>query len=143
MGSVLTMSVIILVVLGLNEGATGWQAILAEIEKQLVQLILVTVIGGIVGFLFKFYLSAKADLDRQREVEKMRHQGMIEFQSEQIRRLIEVTNRLRRAPALIEAHCSAKPTVNKCEVRLMRVWNCTGFNTKLICLDLLDLMTRM
>ena len=107
-GSVLTMSVIILVVLGLNEGATGWQAILAEIEKQLVQLILVTVIGGIVGFLFKFYLSAKADLDRQREVEKMRHQGMIEFQSEQICRLIEVTNRLRRAPALIEAHRSAK-----------------------------------
>jgi len=72
-GSVLTMSVIILVVLGLNEGATGRQAILAEIEKQLVQLILITVIGGIVGFLFKFYLSAKADLDRQREVEKMRH----------------------------------------------------------------------
>ena len=90
------------------EDAAGRVLFLRELEKGLIQLALVVIIGGIVGFLFNRYQAGQERLAKERERQRESHSAMVEFQTDKIRRLVEVSNKLRLAPALIEAHRSAK-----------------------------------
>src|SRR5262245_8714159 len=90
------------------EDADGRALFFRELEKGLIQLALVVIAGAIIKFIFDRYQADQDRLAKERERQRQAHAAMVEFQTDKIRRLVEVSNKLRLAPALIEAHRSAK-----------------------------------
>jgi hypothetical protein len=79
-----------------------------EIGKGLISIITVAVIGSVVKLLVDDHQRRLRDLTEARVRAQEREQRLQEFRSDKVRRLVGVTNILRRAPTLIDAHRSAK-----------------------------------
>jgi hypothetical protein len=90
------------------QDATGQNAIRIEIAKGLIQFITIGLIGAVIKFLFDSYQEDQRRLAESRERVRQRQASLNDFRSDKIRRLVQVTNALRRAPILIDAHRSAK-----------------------------------
>lgn len=79
-----------------------------ELDKSVLQLGLISVGGGIVGFLLQRYNADKDWYLKNQDATKQAHAATLGVQSDLIGRLVDVANTVRRAPSLIEAHRSAK-----------------------------------
>lgn len=114
------LALVILYVWVLGEDAERQRQLVTEIGKGLIQVIAIGVIGG---GLIKFLLddhqrSQKEASDEQIRIqqrqeqlddrEQQRQEQLQAFRTDKIRRLVQVTNTLRRAPILIDAHRTAK-----------------------------------
>lgn len=101
----------------LDETARGQFAV--ESAKALLQVVTVAILGGLVKLLIddQQRLQREANDERQRELREATdtrvraeaNEARLEsFRTDKVRRLVGVTNVLRRAPVLIEAHRSAR-----------------------------------
>ena len=79
-----------------------------EIGKGLIYIFTVAVIGSIVKLLVDDHQRRLRQVDEKRAQAQQREQRLQEFRMDKVRRLVGVTNMLRRAPVLIDAHRSAK-----------------------------------
>lgn len=95
-----------------HQDAAGRQTLAVETGKGLIQLVVLGIIGALIKFLIDDYRA------QQRRTEVLN-----EFRSDKIRRLVGVTNALRRAPILIDAHRSQRLTTSRCERCSMPVWS--------------------
>lgn len=82
--------------------------LLIEIAKGLIQILGIGIIGALVKFLFDDYWDRRQRADKLKALEQQRNEALQEFRLDKIKRLVLVTNVLRRAPVLIDAHRSAK-----------------------------------
>jgi hypothetical protein len=80
----------------------------AEIGKGLIQIFTIAVIGSIVKLLVDDHQRRLRETNEARVRAQQREQQLQEFRMDKVRRLVGVTNILRRAPILIDAHRSAK-----------------------------------
>jgi hypothetical protein len=88
--------------------AEGRQALVTEIGKGLVQVVAIGVIGALIKLLFDDHeRRVREGSDAQARLQQRRDQ-LEAFRTDKIRRLVQVTNSLRRAPILIDAHRSAR-----------------------------------
>lgn len=107
-GILLVVAVILLWLFFGVEDAAGREWMRREVERLLLQIALVAVVGGVVKLVFSGYQAERARLDRRLEHERQQHAALVEVQTDKARRLVEVANTLRRVPVLVEAHRSAK-----------------------------------
>ena len=97
-----------LVAIYLNQDTPGRNTLFVEIAKGLIQFVTIGIIGAFVKSLFD------AHQDNQRRIEEMRarlqqrHDSLNDFRRDKIGQLVQVTNSLRKAPILIDAHRSAR-----------------------------------
>jgi len=89
------------------QDAAGRNALRIEMAKGLIQLIAVGIIGALIKFLFDSHQEEQRRIEESRAQGQQRHDALNEFRNDKIRRLVQVTNVLRRAPILIDAHRSA------------------------------------
>jgi uncharacterized membrane protein YeaQ/YmgE (transglycosylase-associated protein family) len=101
-------AVIALATIYFLEDDSGRRILRAESAKGLIQLIGIGVIGAIIKFLFDTYQETQRRIDDLRAVAREKSSAMAEFRRDKIGRIVQVTNTLRRAPVLIEAHRSAR-----------------------------------
>jgi hypothetical protein len=97
-----------LVTLYCNQDVTGRNTLLIEMGKGLIQLIAIGIIGAVVKFLFGSYQSKQQLAEQNRQQMRARNDAINDFRRDKIRRLVQVTNAIRRFPILLEAHRSAK-----------------------------------
>jgi hypothetical protein len=88
--------------------ATSRKSFEAELGKGLIYIFTVAVIGSIVKLLVDDHQRRLREANEARAQAKKREQRLQEFRMDKVRRLVGVTNILRRAPVLIDAHRSAE-----------------------------------
>lgn len=87
---------------------TSRVSFMAEIGKGLIYIFTVAVIGSIVKLLVDDQQRRLREANEARTQLYQQEQRLQEFRIDKVRRLVGVTNILRRAPVLIDAHRSAK-----------------------------------
>jgi hypothetical protein len=100
-------AIVILVILYSFEDDIGKRSLRVEAGKGLIQVIGIGVIGALIKFLFDSYQDTQHRIEDLRALARAKSDAMAEFRRDKIRRLVQVTNTLRRAPILIEADRSA------------------------------------
>lgn len=86
----------------------GRKAFAPEIGKGLVQLVAVAVLGSVVKLLIDDHQRRLRDAGEARVRVQQLEERLQSFRLDKVRRLVGVTNVLRRVPVLIDAHRSAK-----------------------------------
>jgi hypothetical protein len=90
-----------------SQGTLGRNALRIEIAKGLIQLLAIGITGALIKFLFDSYQEDQRRIQESRDRARQRQASLNDFRNDQVRRLVQVTNALRRAPILID-HRSAK-----------------------------------
>jgi hypothetical protein len=88
--------------------ATNRESFEFEIGKGLISVFTVAVIGSIVKLLVDDHQRRLREANEKHAQDQLREERLQEFRLDKVRRLVGVTNILRRAPVLIDAHRSAK-----------------------------------
>lgn len=82
------------------QSPTGRTTLLIETAKGLIQIVGIVIIGALVKFLFDDYQDRRRRAEEALDRERQRRETLNEFRADKIRRLVLVTNTLRRAPIL-------------------------------------------
>jgi hypothetical protein len=90
------------------QNAKQQDALWTELGKGLIQLVVIGVLGTVLKLLADGHQTRRERADREQELRRERAERNHEFRSDKRRRLVSVTNALRRAPILVQAHRSTQ-----------------------------------